>query len=1334
MKQRILVISSIGLILALFGSGQVQTKAIQAISIAPLNTPYSLVFTFQVPPLQFTQTEDGSSTPSLEGYENGGAPGDPVLPAKPYLIALPPDVIPESVKAEVLSAQTTDLDETNQIEPAPPGKTWVEDKEMVLWGMNADSIVEGKNTQVYHNDAFFPQSQLSSVRFDQMRKWRFVSLLLRPLQYNPVTEKLRLTTEMQVQVTFERAPTVDQQQLRIELSDTVMDERAAELFYNYAEAQAWYPLMPKPAGLTTTYNYVIITSNSIVNSSKKLSSFIAHKQDQGYSVLVVTEGEYGGLTGQWPNRLAQKIRRWLIDNYLSMSIEYVLLIGDPTPYNPDNPNQTVGDVPTVMCWSMRRFLDKYGNPLGQNTPTDYQYANLTGNWFLNTHHDGDEYCGELTDDIGLGGVSFHPDVYVGRIPVYQNEPGSIHYLDDILAKTIVYEDSGDLTWRKRALLPMGFLDSITDGGYLAEAMKNTYLNAAGYDSHTLYQHTGDGCYSSFSSDQNLVKFAVRDHWKNRDYGLVTWLGHGGSDGTDIGYEDCNVGKLMSSSDSAYLDLGDDRPAIVFSASCSNGYPEDQNNLGYSLLQYGAIATITGFRNTYYIEGVFNTNEAGISQISYYVMQRIVNGETVGHALYDEKYQMSLNNIWDDLVANWIAYNLYGDPSLSINDGHIAPPGTPYNLTVSPFNGSMKLLWTDNSDNELGFVIERTTNPSIAWMQVHTVGINENSWSDSGLSCGSHYFYRVHAYNAYGGSSNSNQADAWILDLDDYETDNAYSDAKFITPAGSGASGQTHTFDHPGDIDWVKFNAAWGKIFSITTSNLGVSNDTVLELYDQTGSGLLATNDNCTSGSTASCINDWVAPPGGVFYIKINHKNGQGGCVGYNYDLAVKEGGVADWPAQPSNLTATPISHCQVNLSWISNSSTETGFEIQRYGWQDMGLGIGMIKWNTIAMVGAGVTNYHDTGLVCNTAYPYRVSAYNENGKSFFSNAANAVTFTADGFEADDSSSSARTITVNGSSQEHTFHTEGDQDWVKFSASAGQVYTITTSIVDSANDTVLELYDTNGETSLEWNDDCTSLAACIKKWAAPASGTYYVKVSNYHDKGGCPGYEYTLRVTGTSSGTTLARPSGIYASNPKVSSIQLTWPDPVSTPHAFEVERWEVYTSTLGQWRQIGVAGPGLIYRPEKTGSELPDDGYAGFSDSGLTCNTTYSYRIRASDSLGNSAFSEVIEATTSQWDTFEPDNDYTQAGFLYVNLPEQNHNLGPDIDYDWFQFTATAGEVYTITTSQFTHSDWNLLLMQLYDDPTGVPREGAQRCGEDTRSLCINGWSPSSSGTYYTPD
>ena len=327
MKPRVLIMSGLVLVLTLFGSSQVQTTAGQPLAIPQASQPDSLVFTLKIPVLPANSDGDRTAAPSLEGYEASGSPGDPLLPVKAYNIALPPDVIPESVQAQVLQVQTVDLPETYALAPAQPATTWVEQRQVTLWGKNAASILDGKNTQVYQTDAYFPQSQLSEVRFDQLRKWRFVSLLLTPLQYNPVTGKLRLVTEVQIQVTFERLASIDQQKLQIELSDTVMDDRASQLLYNYDQAQAWYPVMAKPAGLSTNPGYVIVTSNAIVTASTRLNSFKAHKIAQGYNVLVVTEDQHGG--GPYPSSRVQHIRDWLKANYQTMSIQYVLLIGDP---------------------------------------------------------------------------------------------------------------------------------------------------------------------------------------------------------------------------------------------------------------------------------------------------------------------------------------------------------------------------------------------------------------------------------------------------------------------------------------------------------------------------------------------------------------------------------------------------------------------------------------------------------------------------------------------------------------------------------------------------------------------------------------------------------------------------------------------------------------------------------------------------------------------------------------------------------------------------------------------------------------------------------------------
>ncbi len=114
-----------------------------------------------------------------------------------------------------------------------------------------------------------------------------------------------------------------------------------------------------------------------------------------------------------------------------------------------------------------------------------------------------------------------------------------------------------------------------------------------------------------------------------------------------------------------------------------------------------------------------------------------------------------------------AYNAYGDSDYS-NIANATtlpscPPPPPSNLTalaVSPTQ--IGLAWQDNSTNETGFKIEQSLTGTGGWAQIATTPANVISHTVSGLNCGTTYYYRVLAYNAYGDSAPSNTANATTL--------------------------------------------------------------------------------------------------------------------------------------------------------------------------------------------------------------------------------------------------------------------------------------------------------------------------------------------------------------------------------------------------------------------------------------------------------------------------------------------------------------------------------------------------------------------------------------------
>lgn len=103
------------------------------------------------------------------------------------------------------------------------------------------------------------------------------------------------------------------------------------------------------------------------------------------------------------------------------------------------------------------------------------------------------------------------------------------------------------------------------------------------------------------------------------------------------------------------------------------------------------------------------------------------------------------------------------------------------------------------------------------------------------------------------------------------------------------------------------------------------------------------------------------------------------------------------------------------------------------------------------------------------------------------------------FEPDNTYETATTIAVGETTDFHTT-TSGDVDWFKFDAASGKKYLIQ---VSGYIDGYLRLYDTDGSTLLDYNDDNYVEDVVVSHWGNPAllwdcpsSGTYYFSVKGY----------------------------------------------------------------------------------------------------------------------------------------------------------------------------------------------------------------------------------------------
>ena len=553
------------------------------------------------------------------GIQRISQTGEPSIPYKAVTVLLPPSAILSTVKATITGYRWAVTDGEWDLPPVPPLAAGDCENTCVV-SPTDEAIIDGKNADIYSTDASFPLEPIRKVDVQVMRGWKMAQILYAPYAYNPVERRvLRLSGEA-IEITFGR----DSLRSNAAGVDFTGAGQVREMTANFAK------MAPEYGGYAAspdTGRYVIITTDNIEAASSNLADFVASKEARGFTVQVVTEGAWGGGTG---DTAAEHIRSWLQANYIGLNIRYVLLIG--------NPNPSSGDVPMKMCYCYHTE----GFPPVTTTydvPTDFYYAELTSNdW----DKDGDGKYGEYEDDFG-GSPPRAAEVAVGRIPYY----GSITDLDHILLKTIEYENASasSASWRENALLPMKPSDGSTPGYQLGEEIKNTVLVPNGWT----YQRVYDEKYSLPEPPAIITPCTVdnvTNAWNGSDFGAVFWWTHGSS--TSASY-------VMDLSHAATLD--DAHPSFTFQCSCSNGTPEASNNLQYSLLKNGCVATVSASRVSWYEPGQTSfAGRATNSGMTFEYSKRLIAQEMyAGDALNDLKLDISPG--FEELWMNYLDFNL-----------------------------------------------------------------------------------------------------------------------------------------------------------------------------------------------------------------------------------------------------------------------------------------------------------------------------------------------------------------------------------------------------------------------------------------------------------------------------------------------------------------------------------------------------------------------------------------------------------------------------------------------------------------------------------------------------
>ncbi len=145
-----------------------------------------------------------------------------------------------------------------------------------------------------------------------------------------------------------------------------------------------------------------------------------------------------------------------------------------------------------------------------------------------------------------------------------------------------------------------------------------------------------------------------------------------------------------------------------------------------------------------------------------------------------------------------------------------------------------------------------------------------------------------------------------------------------------------------------------------------------------GSGTFQEVQTLGANATATTINGLASQT--LYTFRVRDRNGTVSSD-YSNQASATTPAVAQPPAAPSNLTATPVSATEIRLDWKDNAANETGFTIS-------GSSPNGIVTNS---VGANVKTFTVNSLTPGTPYTFSVRATNAVGTSAPSNPASATT-------------------------------------------------------------------------------------------------------------------------------------------------------------------------------------------------------------------------------------------------------------------------------------------------------------------------------------------------------
>lgn len=431
--------------------------------------------------------------------------------------------------------------------------------------------------------------------------------------------------------------------LAFEVSDVDLDD-LPQIDYNSLNYE-WY---------NQKIEMLIITPPNRPDFVKAVEPLAEWKNLKGVKTIILND------TSGFSGDEAEKIRNMIKYYYERENIRWVLLCGDAEP----------GLIPIRTV-----FNDDTGEESGLDAalkPTDFYYADLTGDW----NNDGDSRWGESSEDNanGIDEISWTPDVYVGRFPA-----STANELKIMVNKTLKYEKEPKIGgWMHQMLLAGAVSDTIAeeplDGedesrltDYIIQQYTKTEMN---------YTHLHDSVSYVPSEPNYALTTSSFDNKFDEGYSTVMFAGHG----SPIRFTDTYNNNFYDESD-ANSCTNTDEASLIYADACTTS-PYDNNgyddSIGENLIKRenaGAIGFIGGLRKTWYYPEDQNLEKLNRGNAKLFWNEFFIEKKfQQGRALYDSKVSYmnsdylaggtaSMTQSWQR--KNVLTYCLLGDPEVDI---------------------------------------------------------------------------------------------------------------------------------------------------------------------------------------------------------------------------------------------------------------------------------------------------------------------------------------------------------------------------------------------------------------------------------------------------------------------------------------------------------------------------------------------------------------------------------------------------------------------------------------------------------------------------------------------